>query len=158
MNNLALVLSGRGRETEALDMFGGALEILHSLFGERHPDIGITLSNMASLYRKIGFYDVAEMLYVRAHDSFFDAHGAEHPHTAMNYACLAAVYREQRRYKESEALYRFSLRVLEDALGETHVRVRVVIRGLAQLYNRLGRGREALELEARLFDLERMRA
>ena len=113
---------------------------------------------MASLYRKIGFFDVAEMLYVRAHDSFFDAHGSEHPYTAMNYACLAAVYKEQRRYKESEALYRFSLRVLEDAFGESHVRVRVVIRGLAQLYTRLGRGREALELEAKLFEIERMRA
>jgi hypothetical protein len=76
----------------------------------------------------------------------------------MNYASLAAVYREQGRYKESEALYSFSLRVLEDTLGDTHMRVQVVVRGLAQLYTRVGRGREALELEARLFQLEQMRA
>jgi tetratricopeptide (TPR) repeat protein len=133
-------------------MFAGALGIFESLVDGLHPDIGIALSNLASLYRKLGYLEIAEALYVRANDNFVAILGTAHPHSGMNFAALAGVYREQERFDEAETLFKYAVTVLEETLGDGHARVRGVMKNLAELYSRMGRPKDAFRLEARAFE------
>jgi tetratricopeptide (TPR) repeat protein len=133
-------------------MFAGALAVFESLVDGLHPDIGITLSNLAALYRKLGYLDIAETLYVRANDNFVAVLGTAHPHSGMNFAALAGVYREQERFDEAETLFKYAVTVLEETLGDGHARVRGVMKNLAELYTRMGRPKDAFRIEAKAFE------
>ena len=54
MNNLAELYRTQGDYEAALPLYERALKILQAAFGERHPNIAITLENMAGLHGKMG--------------------------------------------------------------------------------------------------------
>ena len=59
--------------------------------GPEHPEVAITLNNLAELYRALRRYSEAESLYKRSPSIFEKALGADHPNAATvleNYAFL----------------------------------------------------------------------
>ncbi len=55
MNNLAILYKKQGKYTEALDYIKQALKISKHFNGQQHPDIGIYLTNVGDIYRKVFF-------------------------------------------------------------------------------------------------------
>ncbi|MDZ8187923.1 MAG: tetratricopeptide repeat protein, partial [Nostoc sp. ChiSLP02] len=49
--------------------------------GEEHPDVALSLNNLAALYYSQGRYSEAEPLYIQALDIFEQRLGANHPNT-----------------------------------------------------------------------------
>jgi len=53
MNNLGMLCKKQGKYTEALDYLKQALKISKHFYGEKHGTIGIYLTNVGDIYRKV---------------------------------------------------------------------------------------------------------
>jgi tetratricopeptide (TPR) repeat protein len=56
----------KGRYREAIPMAERALAIREKALGPDHPDVALSLNNLAELHRTIGDYGLAKPLYQRA--------------------------------------------------------------------------------------------
>jgi tetratricopeptide (TPR) repeat protein len=90
---------------------------LADTFGLEHPNVALSLNNLAALYRKQGRYVEAELLFKRSLAIREKALGLDHPAVAESLNSLAALYKEQGRYAEAEPLYKRALAILEKTIG-----------------------------------------
>jgi tetratricopeptide (TPR) repeat protein len=104
--NQMFKLHDQGRLSEAVETAERALEVAEETFGAEHPNVGISLNNLAYLLDLQGQWTISRLLYARA------------------------------------------LTILEKTLGHDHVRVGIVLRNMADCCRKLGKYREADELEA----------
>ena len=81
-----------------------ALAIKEHLLGPEHPDVALTLSNLAVLYKAQGRYADAEALYQRAWPLFEQALGPTHPHVETCLQNYARLLRDTQRRAEGRAL------------------------------------------------------
>ena len=96
------------------------MAIWEKALGKDHPDIAISLNNLAVLYQDQGNYAEAEPLFQRSLAIREKALGEDHPDIAINLNNLAVLYQDQGNYAEAEPLYQRSLAIFEKALGKDH--------------------------------------
>ncbi|CAM9963441.1 unnamed protein product, partial [Ascophyllum nodosum] len=68
---------------------------LEETLGPRHPDVALSLNNLAGLLLSQGKYDDAESLYKRALAILEEALGPRHPDVAENLNSLALLLQLQ---------------------------------------------------------------
>ncbi len=76
---------------EAEPLYQRALAMKEKLLGKHHPDVAMTLNNLAVFYKSQGRFNDAEPLYQRSLLIFEKTFGANHPKVAtclLNYASL----------------------------------------------------------------------
>ena len=81
----------RGNHKGAERLYRRALSIKEKALGPEHPDIAMTLNNLAVLYKSENKLRAAAPLYLRALTIFEHALGSKHPNTIVcrtNYAEL----------------------------------------------------------------------
>ncbi|SOD42527.1 tetratricopeptide repeat protein [Nitrosovibrio sp. Nv4] len=127
-----------GRYSEALTSYQKALTIREKSLGPGHPDVGVSLNNLAGLYHDLGLYAKAEPLLQRSLDIMVKAHGPDHPDVAVCLNNLATLYYTQGEYAKAEPLYQRSLKIGEKTYGPNHPHVAVRLNNLAKLYYALG--------------------
>ena len=66
LNQQAVELYQAGQYQKALPLVQRALEINEKALGPEHPDLAVSLNNLAGLYQAMGAYDKALPLYQRA--------------------------------------------------------------------------------------------
>src|SRR5262249_50203654 len=88
-----------------------------NVLGPEHPDVALSLDNLASLYTSQDRYTEAEPLYRRALAIREKVLGPQHPAVANNINGLAELYRAQNRNAEAEPLYKHALAIPERAVG-----------------------------------------
>ena len=81
----------QGRYTEAISLAQRILAIREKSLGPNHPDVAISLNNLASLYQDQGRYADAEPLYKRSLAIREKSLGPNHPDVATSLNNLAAV-------------------------------------------------------------------
>ena len=134
---------GQGLYQQAEYWLEHCLRVMHDRFGEDHPDVAISLNNLAGLYESQGRYSEAEPLFQRALALRRSLLGEEHPNVAMSLNNLAELYRSQGRYSEAEPLFQQALALRRSLLGEEHPNVAMSLNNLAGLYRSQGRYSEA---------------
>jgi len=77
----ATLYLNEGLYEEAEPLLNAALNIRKSLLGENHPDVGISLYNLASLYDNQFRFKEAEDLFKQSLSIFKSTLGHNHPHT-----------------------------------------------------------------------------
>src|SRR4029077_19901244 len=96
----------QGRFSEALPLAQRALAIREKALPLDHPDVAVSLNNLAELYRAQGRYADAEPLGTRAHKRALaieeKALDPDHPDVAVLLNSLAELYRAQDRYADAE--------------------------------------------------------
>ena len=80
------------------------LAIREKALGPDHPDVAISLNNLAALYDTQGDYAKAEPLYERSLAVLEKALGPDHPSVATSLENLAALYRTTNRDAEAELM------------------------------------------------------
>src|SRR5687768_10082429 len=126
------------RYSEALAFYQKALAIREKSLGANHPDVGVSLNNLAGLYHDLGLYDKAESLLQRSLELMTKAHGPDHPDVAVCLNNLATLYYTQGEYAKAEPLYQRSLKIGEKTYGSDHPHVAVRLNNLAKVYYVLG--------------------
>ena len=145
MNNLALLYSTQGRDTDAENLYEKALEIKNSVpFNSK--DYAIGMRNLSLLYIKQKRYDEAESLLnqalglVRAQPSAFPFPAADIANT------LADLRRRRGQNKSAERFYGEALRILQSALPPQHPEIAICLHNLANIYIKQGKYKESLPM------------
>ena len=129
----------RARFSDTEPLYQRALAIRERVQGPDHPDVAMSLNNLAELYREQGKHAQAEPLCQRALATTEKTLGLEHPTTAIRLNNLGALYVNQGKYAEAETLYWRALGVTEKALGPEHPDVAARLNNLALLYKIQGK-------------------
>jgi CHAT domain-containing protein/Tfp pilus assembly protein PilF len=111
--------------------------------GENHPDVAISLNNLASLYADVGNYSYVEPLFQRSLTIVEQTLGSDHPDVATALNNLALLYVDMGNYSDAEPLYQRSLAIREQAFGSDHPEIAIALNNLAELYREMGNYSEA---------------
>src|SRR5579871_6023083 len=149
-NEAGYYLNERGFFAEAEPLYQEALKMRRNMLPEGHPDIALSLNNLAVLYKSQGRYTEAEPLYQEALGIFRKALPKNHPNIATCLDSLAVLYDSQGRYAEAELLYLEALGIRRQALSQGHPDIALSLNNLAELYRNQGlyEKAEPLYLEA----------
>ena len=138
LNAAGRIAHDLGRYPEAHTFYEKALAIREKSLGPEHPDVALSLNNLALLYDTEGQYPKAEPLYQRALAIREKALGPEHPDAAASLNNLAQLYRAQGQYAKAEPRHQRALAIQEKALGPEHSDVATSLNNLAGLYHTQG--------------------
>jgi CHAT domain-containing protein/Tfp pilus assembly protein PilF len=146
-------LYDKGRFQEAIPLTERSLSLRERALGPRHPDVAISLNNLARLYQAQGAYARAEPLYARALGIRQKALGAMHPDVAASLNNLGELYFAQAAYAHAEPLFVRALDIREKMLGAMHPDVAESLNDLAVLYWDQGTYTRAEPLFVRALDI-----
>jgi CHAT domain-containing protein/tetratricopeptide (TPR) repeat protein len=127
-----------GKYGEAAAIWQQVLANRENALGPDHPDVALSLSNLAVLLRYQRQYAAAEPLFRRSLGIRERALGPEHPAVATSLNDLARLLSDQGQYAAAEPLYRRSLGIREKALGPDHPAVATSLNDLARLLSDQG--------------------
>ena len=116
-----------------------ALAIREETLGPHHPDLAITITNLANLYTEQGLYGRAEPLYLRALAVKEKALGPHHPSFAHSLNNLALLYQAQGQYARARPVFQRALAIFEAAFGKHHALVANALINLANAYRGQGK-------------------
>ena len=94
-------LYGEGKYAEAIPLAQRVLALRETALGPDHPDVGLSLNNLAYLYGAQGRYGDAEPLYKRSLGIAEKALGPDHPNVGQSLNNLAGLYQAQGRYADA---------------------------------------------------------
>ena len=140
-NEYGVLLRALARFGEAELLFRRALAIGEASYGPDHPNVAISLNNLAGLLRATNRLAEAEPLFRRALAIDEASHGPDHPRVATDLNNLAVLLRATNRLDEAEPLFRRALAIGEASDGPDHPNVAIRLNNLAMLLhdtNRLG--------------------
>ncbi len=139
----------QGRYSDAEPLHKRSLAIREKALGLEHPDVALSLNDLAVLYDTQGRYAEAEPLYKRSLAIWENSLGPEHPDVATSLNNLAVFYKRQGKYLDAEPLYKRSLAIQENALGPEHPSVATALGNLGVLYEEQGKFADAESLYKR---------
>ena len=142
-----------GQYAEAQPPLEYALALREKGLGPEHPDVAVSLNNLAEIYRAQGRYADAEPLHKRALALREKGLGPEHPQVAQSLNNLAILYYGQGRYADAEPHLKRALAILVKALGPEHPDIALSLNNLADLYYTQGRYADAEPLYQRALAL-----
>ena len=130
---MAALYQDQGRYADAEPPYKRGLAIREKALGPNHPDVALSLSNLAGLYQALGRTAEAEPHYKRSLAIRERALGPDHPDVALSLNNLATFYGGQGRAAEAEPLHKRSLAIYETAMGPEHPIVAKTLDNLAWL-------------------------
>lgn len=104
MSNLANVLLGLGKLTEAENLARQSLKILESTLGGRHPRVATASSNLATILREKPDLASARRFYEQALAIDEAAYGPDHPEVAVDLRNLAEVLQAMGNRQQAKRL------------------------------------------------------
>ncbi len=110
-----------------------ALKLDQTLFGERHPQVGVDLYNFGNIELDRGRYDQAEQLFRRALAITRGWYGELHPKTASNLLMLGRSLRYEGHLDEAAGIYNQALAVARVVYGQNTARFAYVLNHLGGL-------------------------
>jgi len=144
VNNLAHLLVIQGKP-DAEKMTKRALDIRERVLPPDHPDISMSLNNLAVIYKHQGRFDEAEPLFIRALAIRDKAFGQEHPETGVVMHNLAMLYlKERRKLDQAASLIKRVIKIQQknSLSGRTLRNGNFLV--LAEIYSLQGKLRESL--------------
>ena len=144
-HDIGVMLIQRGELEDAKSVLEVTRELRQTLLGDEHPDLAVTLKELAGIARQQGDSQAAESLYLAALSINESMLGSEHPETANNLNSLAVFYRGQ---GQDEVALSYALRALSGAshaYGEAHPTVGLMTVNVGSMQRMLGRLNEAYD-------------
>ena len=100
----SVVRLAQGKGAEAEQFYRRALSIKEKVLGPEHPDVAMTLNNLAVLCKANENYAEAEALYARSLAIFEQALGPQHPKVITCRKNYAGLLRKMNRHAEASVL------------------------------------------------------
>lgn len=142
-NARGVLLTHLRRFDEAEDDLTRGLEIRRRRLGERHVEVGRSLTSLGNLARKRGDLERARRHHEAARAIDLELLGPEHPNQARHLHNLARITLLEGEAGEARALYERALSLRRDALGDAHPDVGITYNSLGLLHARRGELEEA---------------
>lgn len=117
LNSEVMSLYRQGQYDRAVVAAKKALQVAEKAVGPNHPDVAMSLNNLAELYRAQGQYELAKPLHKRALTIREQALGPDHPLVATSLNNLAESYLAQGQDEQAGMLFKRALAVMEKTLS-----------------------------------------
>lgn len=140
-HNYAGALDAHGDLEEAASRYREALHIKERVLGDRHPDVALSLTNLATSLSGLGRAEEALQHADRGVSLVGDALGWEHPDIAVQLANRAEIFIQLRRYPEAERDATRAVAIWEKEFGQDHAELPFFLGPLGEA--RLGLGHPA---------------
>jgi tetratricopeptide (TPR) repeat protein len=131
-------------------MFRKALATQTKVYGEEHPRLAVTFTNLASLLQRKGDYAGAEPLYRRSIELNRKAFPENDWQIATIKSLLGGCLVADHRYAAAEPLLLESYPIIRSGFGDSHNRTQVAARRIVDLYNAWGKPQKAAPYAAML--------
>lgn len=142
LDQLCTVYTELTNFTEAEETCLRAVAMIERIKGPRDPQVAVSLTHLAHCYSRQAKFAEAEPLYSRA--TSID------PSASSALFGLAGIYRHRGNYTESEKLHRRALHLRQTVFGSDSAPVVDILESYAGLLWKMGRTREATEIEDRI--------
>ena len=109
LNAQIFQLYQQGQFNQAVTLAEQALELAQYVYQCDHPDIALSLNNLALLYKSQGKLSQAEPLYQQALAMLQRLFESDHPDVALSLNNLALLYESQGKLSQAEPLYQQAL-------------------------------------------------
>ncbi|CAF1164511.1 unnamed protein product, partial [Didymodactylos carnosus] len=119
--------------SKALDYFKRCLAIDLKALPEKHPDLGISYSNIGDVHRLMGDYEEALSFLQKALDIQENVR-CNPLACATTYIYLGETYLETKDYTTAVGFFQHGLEIREEKLPKTHLDLAVVYHSMAKLY------------------------
>jgi tetratricopeptide (TPR) repeat protein len=128
-----------------------AVGILERALGPEHPEVAGNLTNLGGRLRDQGKFAEAEPILKRALAIREKILPPNHPDIVRSTLGVANLYADQKKYAEAEPLFKRCVAMLEaiKAYGTGYPNLPDTLRAYAGMLKQMGRGTEAVTLEAR---------
>jgi CHAT domain-containing protein/Tfp pilus assembly protein PilF len=133
-NRQVVKLYQAGRYTDALEVADQTRDARERILGPDHPDMAVSLNNVAMLYESQGNHAAAEPLFKRALEITEKAFGPGHPEVSVSLNNLAGLYYSESNLTDAEPLFQRALKIAKKAFGPDHSRTATSLNNLAVLY------------------------
>jgi len=137
-HDIGVMLIQRGSLAEAQTVLEEVRLVREKLLGSQHPDLAVTLKELAGIARQQGVEDEAERLYLAALAINEAMLGTEHPETANNLNSLAVFYRGQGNDEQALAYGQRALAGARAAYGPAHPTVGLMTINVGSMQRMLG--------------------
>ena len=137
-HDIGVMLIQRGDLADAKQILQQVRETRTKLLGDAHPDLAVTLKELAGIARQEGASDEAEALYLEALAINEAMLGSDHPETANNLNSLAVFYRGIRNNELALNYAQRALAGAKRAYGEQHPTVGLMTVNIGSLQRLLG--------------------
>ncbi len=155
LNDLSWLVSRLGDTKTAL-MFGEeALAMRLELYGERHVDTALSLSNVTVYYGKMNCIENALKLGEKSLAIRRILFGEDHPDTATSLSIVAGYYSDKGNTEVALTLGEQSLAINQKLFGEYHPNTAESLNRIAHIYNKIGNIEDALKLGEQALDIRR---
>ncbi|MEQ9454002.1 MAG: tetratricopeptide repeat protein, partial [Phycisphaeraceae bacterium] len=145
----------QGDARRAIESAENVVDSYCSVLGDDHPYSLSSMNNLAAIYRAVGDYANAELLYVKALEGSRRIFGDEHPETLTTINNLAVLYLDTGSYVQAEPLLAEALEGRRRVLGEEHPDTLTSINNLGGLCESTGRYAEAEALYVEALKISR---
>ncbi|MDX2197803.1 MAG: serine/threonine-protein kinase [Phycisphaerae bacterium] len=134
LNAIGVLRQRQRRFEEAESFLNRALAHMTSALGDRHPEVAVILSNLASCRYYLEDYEGAEPLYAQAYQLLCELYGEDHPRSTTVANNLCALLRKLKRLDDAEQFGRVVLERRRATLGADHLEVATSLNNLAFVY------------------------
>lgn len=137
-HDIGVMLIQRGELAQARSLLEDVLASRERLLGERHPDVAVTIKELAGIARQLGENADAEALYLAALSINEEMLGTDHPETANNLNSLAVFFRS---LGQDDQALGFATRALARAIqayGEAHPTVGIMTVNVGAMQRMVG--------------------
>ena len=120
-NNLAYLLKMQEKYNEAASHYSQALDLAKWLYGDKHPNTGIILTNLASVHMELGNHEKV-LDYLTEHLDVNQAtHGPEHWRSGSAYQSIGIYYMRTNKLLEAAPFFNKATEIFKDGLGADHI-------------------------------------
>lgn len=144
-NNIGLIYDVLGKPEEALQNLLTAYEMRRKLFGDSHPDVDNSCSNIASLYHSLGDYENSLCFYKKISDSFAYDKPTIHANLITSYNNVAYKQSLSGEYGQALENYMNALEIYESAGVEDETTLALVYDNIGEVYYKTSEYRKAFD-------------
>ena len=117
MSDMGLVYEGLGLYEQATPLLENALSIRKKIYGDEHPEVGVSMSDLAALMIKKGDFDGAESLLRKAAETYRKSKGYDRDYADI-LANLAGVMLSKGDHEAADSLFLEELSIRRSLAGD----------------------------------------
>jgi len=136
---------------KAVECYQKSLAMRRKIYGEEHPSIAQSLSNLGSAFSQQGDLSAALECFSQSLEMRRKLHGPEHPYVASSLSLLGSAYLLKRELSEAVNCLSLALEIKKNFYGEEHPDVAASLNSLGAVL--LEKGNSSMAVEKHLLSL-----
>jgi tetratricopeptide (TPR) repeat protein len=146
IDGLGNLRNALGDYRKALELWKQALNMYRELFGQKHPNIAVSLNNIGAASDELGEHEIALELRKQALHMYRELFGEKHPSIASSLNNVGTTYDDLGKHRKALELKEQALKMFQELFGEQHPDIATSLNNIGYSYGELKEPRKSLEL------------